>query len=56
MEDINSTFKNQLNPLKSGFDLALHIETKFVRNHPSDQKTAIGYQKRSLDLYNEDDC
>jgi hypothetical protein len=44
MEDINSTFGKLIDSEAetAGFDLKLLIETKFVRNNPTEAKTAIG--------------
>lgn len=44
MEDINSTFGKMIDSEAetSGFDLKLLIETKFVRNSPTEAKIAVG--------------
>lgn len=55
MEDIDKSFEKKLEKAP-GYDIKLLIETKFVRDNPTDAKQAVGTQSKSLNLYREDDC
>lgn len=55
MEDIVNSLEKELLG-KSGFDLKLLIETKFMRDNPIEAKEASGNQTKSLNLNRRDDC
>ena len=55
MEDIDNSFEKKLKKTP-GYDIKLLIETKFVRDNPTDAKQAVGTQSKILNMDRADDC